>query len=159
VPLPGEAPVLDADLAAFVSSGVAVVVATRDAALRPAITRAWGPEVAADGRSVTLCLNAAPGSRALSNLEDNGAMAATFSLPSSYRTVQMKGQAINLGVPSARQLERVEEHVAAFAEEAEQVGLPRDFAGRLIAPDFVAVSLRPAELYDQTPGANAGARL
>jgi hypothetical protein len=147
------------DLAAFVRSGVAIIVATRDRKLRAEITRAWGPEVSADGRSVTLCVSAPPGSKTRSNLAGNGAIAVTFSLPTTYRTVQMKGTAVEVGEPNAEQLARVDEHLAAFVDQVEQVGIPRQLAPTFMQPEFVSVTLEVRELYDQTPGPNAGSKL
>jgi Pyridoxamine 5'-phosphate oxidase len=95
----GALTTVDPDVAAFVAGGVAVVVATRDDALRPEIARGWGPLVAPDGAAATLCVGLHPGSRARANLEANGAIAATFSLPTTYRGVQIKGVARALREP------------------------------------------------------------
>jgi hypothetical protein len=148
-----------ADLVSFVQRGVAIVVATRDHDLRPEITRGWGPHVSADGASVTLCVTAPQDSKTLSNLKGNGAIAATFSLPTTYRTVQIKGSVEDLCTPTPEQLARVEAHVAAFVDEVEQVGIPRNMARRLVHPELVAVSFAVRELFDQTPGPKAGSRL
>jgi hypothetical protein len=127
--------------------------------MRPEVSRAWGPELSSDGSTATLCVAAAPGSATLANLQDNGAIAVTLSLPTSYRTVQIKGAVIDLCAPAAEHLARVEEHFAAFADEVEQVGISRDGARRLLDSELVAVSFSVRELYDQTPGPNAGGRL
>ena len=147
------------ELASFVRGGVAIIVATRDEDLRPEITRGWGPEVSGDGRSVTLCVTAPPGSKTRSNLAANSAVAVTFSLPTTYRTVQMKGTAAEVREPNAEQLTRVEEHLAAFVDQVEQVGIPRHLAPTFMQPEFVSVTLEVRELYDQTPGPNAGSKL
>jgi hypothetical protein len=138
---------------------VAIVVATRDGDLRPEIARGWGPDVAEDGSAVSLCVATAPGSRTRANLESNGAIAATFSLPTTYRTVQVKGVALDVAEPSAERLARVQEHAAAFVAEVVQVGIPREAAPRFVGSGFVAVTFAVRELYDQTPGPTAGERL
>ena len=127
--------------------------------MRPEVSRAWGPVLSGDGSTVTLCVAAAPGSATLANLQDNGAIAVTFSLPTSYRTVQVKGAVVDLCAPAAEHLARVEEHFSAFVDEVEQVCIPRDGAGRFLDSELVAVSFSVRELYDQTPGPNAGGRL
>ena len=43
------APRIAPELASFFEGGIAIVVATRDAQMRPQITRAWGAGMAADG--------------------------------------------------------------------------------------------------------------
>ena len=127
--------------------------------MRPEVSRAWGPVLSGDGSTVTLCVAAAPGSATLANLQDNGAIAVTFSLPTSYRTVQVKGAVVDRCAPAAEHLARVEEHFSAFVDEVEQVGIPRDGARRFLDSELVAVSFSVRELYDQTPGPNAGGRL
>ncbi len=151
--------IVTAELAAFLRLGVAIVVATRDAELRPEVTRGWGPWAGDDGTEVTLCVAAAPGSATLANLEANRAIAATFSLPTSYRTVQAKGGVVELCAPGPEHRARVEEHVAAFAEEVEHVGTGGEQARSFLDTELVAVSFAVRELYDQTPGPAAGARL
>jgi hypothetical protein len=147
------------EVATFVTGGVAVIVATRDGELRPQIGRGWGPDVSPGGDALTLCIGVPAGSRMRSNLEQGSPVAATFSLPTSYRTVQIKGDVLELGEPTAAQLARVEEHYDVLARETEQVGFSRELLRRLIDRALVAVTFSTRELYDQTPGVNAGARL
>jgi Pyridoxamine 5'-phosphate oxidase len=155
----GRDSVVDADLVAFVRSGVAIVVATRDEEMRPEIARAWGADVATNGNSVTLCVTALPGSKTRSNLERNGAIAVTFTLPTTYRSVQMKGSVLDVRDPSPTEHARVERHIALFADQTEQVGLPRSGAQQLAERNLLAVTFAVRELYDQTPGPNAGERM
>ena len=150
---------VEEEITRFLSGGVAAIVATRDDQLRPQIVRAWGISVADDGTELTLCVEAAAGSRTRANLEANGSVAATFSQPTTYRTVQIKGERVALAEPSAEQLAAVEEHLEAFGREVEQVGMPADAGRRLIDRRLVAMTLAVRELYDQTPGPNAGAPL
>ena len=150
---------IDDELIAFLSLGVAIVVATRDAQLRPEVGRGWGIHVPDEGDRATVCLAAPEGSRMRSNLDQNGAIAVTCSLPSSYRTLQLKGQALELHPPTPEQLERVDAHAGAFSLEAEQVGLPPGSGRLLVEPELTAVTFSVRELYDQTPGPAAGAAL
>jgi hypothetical protein len=147
------------EVATFVTGGVAVIVATRDGELRPQVGRGWGTEVSSGGDALTLCVGVPSGSSMRSNLEHGSPVAATFSLPTSYRTVQIKGDVLEVGEPTAGQLARVEEHYDAFARETEQVGVSRELSRRLVDRALVAVTFSARELYDQTPGVNAGARL
>jgi hypothetical protein len=154
-----QARILGEDIAAFLVGGVAIVVATRDDELRPEIARGWGPEVAENRASVTLCVSLAPGSRTHANLERNGAVAATFSKPSTYRTVQLKGSTLDVDEPDEDQLARVQQHLDSFADEVRQVGLEPTVVRALLEPELLAVTFDVRELYDQTPGPTAGARL
>jgi len=144
---------------ALIAGGVAVVVATRDEELRPDIARGWAPQVSEDGRDVTLCLSV-HGRRTVDNLERRSEIAATFSLPTTYRSVQMKGVVVDVGEPTSAHMERARGHLEAFGREATQVGVPARHLARFFDTGrFVAVTFRVRELYDQTPGATAGARL
>ncbi len=157
---PGPERVLDPGLAAFIHGGVAVGVATRNAQLRPAFTRGWGPAVSADGLWLTLCVVAARGSASRENLEGNGAIAVVFNPPTVGQALQVKGVVAEVREPAAGQLRRAERHLEAFAGEAEQVGAPPANAQRLfVRRDLVAVRLSIDEVFDQTPGQSAGVRL
>jgi hypothetical protein len=150
---------VEADLAEFVAQGVATVVATRDESLRPQIARGWGPRPSADGTELTLCVETPPGSRTRENLERNGAIAVTFSLPSTYRTVQIKGERLAVRDPTAEERVAIDDHVEAFSRESAQVGLPEGMGRRLLSPVLLAVTFAVRELYDQTPGPSAGRKL
>ena len=147
------------EVAELLSRGVATIVASRDEELRPEIARGWGINLDTYRAEATLCIEAAKGSTMRSNLEGNGAIAVTCSLPTSYRTVQLKGEAFELRAPTPEQLVDVERHAEAFAHEAEQVGLPTGAGRRLVDPELTAVTFSVRELYDQTPGPSAGSPL
>jgi pyridoxamine 5'-phosphate oxidase-like protein len=154
------APVLDPAVVEFIHGGVAVGVATRDDDLRPAFARGWGPEVSADGRSLTLCVTAPEGSRVRANLERNGAVAVGFSPPTIARAVQVKGVAAGTREPDADDLERVERHVRSFVAEAGRIGAPAELSQRMfVGTGLVAIQFPIDEVFDQTPGPTAGRRL
>ena len=83
----------------------------------------------------------------------------TCSRPTTYRTVQLKGEVVSVREPTAEQLAAVDDHVEAFSREAEEVGLMPGTGRRFLDPGLVAVTLAVRELYDQTPGPSAGARM
>ena len=154
------APVLDPGVIEFIHGGVAVGVATRDDELRPEFARGWGPQVSADGRSLTLCVVAAEGSRMRANLERNGSVAVGFSPPTIARAVQVKGVASRVVEPEAADLERVERHVRSFVAEAERIGAPPELSRRMfVGTGLVVVGFSIDEVFDQTPGPTAGRRL
>jgi hypothetical protein len=152
---------LSDEVVTFVQSGVAVTVATRDEDLSPAVTRGWGPAVSADGRALDLLIDAASGSQTRENLEGNGAIAVGFGLPTIARAVQLKGRVEAIRQPQPGELDRAERHLAAFAAETEQIGIPEWQIRTLFPPasSLVAVTFPIAEAFDQTPGPAAGQRL
>ena len=150
---------LSPDIRELVRQGVAVVVATRAQDLRPAITRAWGPQLADDGRRLTLCVEAPEGSATHANLTAGAAFAATLSRPSTYSTVQLKGPLLDCHAPVATDLERVAAHLDAFVLDAATVGLDPVIGRRMAGPGLLTVVMEVIERYDQTPGPGAGASL
>jgi hypothetical protein len=146
------------EVADFLTSGVAIMVATRDAELWPEIVRGWGPGLREDRRTLDLCLNAPAGSAARANLEANGAIAINCTRPSTYRAMQLKGRVIEVREPGEGDLARAREHAAAFTADTAKVGAPAPSAYYIRAIDL-AVTVEIEELYDQTPGPAAGRRL
>ena len=154
------ASVLTPELVEFIHGGVVVGVATRDETLRPVLARAWGPQVSADLRSLTLCVAAAEGSAMRANLQGNGAVAIGFSPPTIAKAVQLKGVAVAVREPVAEDLERVERHVGAFVAECVRIGAPPELAGRIFDDsELVMIDVSIDEGFDQTPGPTAGRRL
>ncbi|HEX6391772.1 MAG TPA: pyridoxamine 5'-phosphate oxidase family protein [Solirubrobacteraceae bacterium] len=147
------------DLSSFLGGGLAVIVATADEQLHPEISRGWGPQLAADEETLTLCVAAAPASRTRANLARGGMIAATFSVPTTYRTVQLKGPILGVDEPTAAQLARADEHLAAFSEQVVQVGIPPGRAARFREAVLLAVRMGVRERYEQTPGPKAGTPL
>jgi hypothetical protein len=157
-PEPGS--LLTPELVEFIHSGVAVGAATRDENLRPALTRAWGPQVAADLRSLTVSVSAPMGSATRANLEQNGAIALGFCPPTIAKAIQLKGVATVLGGPGPDDLEHAQLHNSAFLAECERISAPLELAQRMfVRPGLLLVSVAINDGFDQTPGPTAGRRL
>lgn len=147
------------ELTELMESGVSILVGTRDAKLRPECVRAVGARIHAGGESLTVYLPEAVALRTLKNLDDNGQVAVTFSRPIDHRTIQVKGTC--LGVRPAGEEDRLlqEDYLAALREQLQLVGLPRVVTRRMRWWPSVAVRVSVRELFQQTPGPQAGARL
>jgi len=154
---------MDDALKAFLESGVSVVVGTRDKGLVSEIVRVWGPHVNRDRRSVRVCVPEATSVRTRTNLVGNGRIAVSFSLPSTYETVQLKGRHLRTTRPSVEDLRRVDRHRESFAGVNESIGVPRArveaFWRRELAesPLLVTIHFVVDAIFDQTPGPTAGA--
>jgi hypothetical protein len=156
----GTVRALDSGLVAFIHGGVAIGVATRNRQMRPAYTRGWGPAVSADELWLTLCVIAGRGSPSRENIEENGAIAVVFNPPTVGQALQIKGVVVEAREPVAGEFKRAERHLEAFAGETERVGVPPGNAQRLfVRRDFLTVTVSIEEVFDQTPGQTAGARL
>ncbi len=153
------------DLKAFLEGPVSVLVGTRDSRLVPEITRAWGPRVSEDRRRVSLCVPLATSRKTLDNLEANGQIAVTFSLPTNYRTFQLKGRHVTAAEPDSTDLAFVERHRDAFAAVNEPLGQPRHQVEAFWRAEIetsavlVRILFLPEQVFDQTPGPGAGRTL
>lgn len=155
-----DAAVIGSELRTHVAEGYAVVVATCDAGLRPQLARVWGLEIAPEGRALTFAVEAPPGSPMRANLAPGAAVALTATKPSTYRSTQIKGRLRRTWQPTDADLARAARHGEAFAENVLEVGIDTPRALRFVHDDvLVVVELEVQEVYDQTPGPAAGARL
>lgn len=147
------------DINELARQGVTVVVGTRDERLRPAVARAWGPELSDDGSRLTICIEAPAGSPTRANLAAGSPVAATLTRPSTYSSVQLKGAVAQRRAPLADELERVAAHVDRFAVEGAAVGIAPDLSRRLAGAALLTIVVTIEQRYDQTPGGGAGAPL
>jgi hypothetical protein len=150
---------LSEELVEFLESGVSLLCGTRDAALRPDCCRAVGAIVAKDRRSVSVLLNPMTATRTLANLRDGGPCAMTASRPIDYRTLQIKGPASAPRDPSELEQVIANRYLAAFVEALYLVGLQRAVVRRLRVAPVRVIELEVGELFQQTPGPQAGQRL
>jgi hypothetical protein len=133
----------------------AVVVGTRDAALRPACSMAVGVVFRGEGR-VTVYLSEATGAETLANLEANGAIAVVFEEILSHHTVQVKGRVLETrpAVESERAL--VERSIAGFFRQVEAVGAAPGVVRKRRRWPCRAVTFEVTDVFEQTPGPKAG---
>jgi len=147
---------------AMVDRGVSVIVASRDAVLRPSLMRGVGSAISADGTQVTVYLRRSQSRQLLQDIAAGGGVAVVFSEPPTHRTLQLKapGATVRPAGPDDRPLLR--RYLASMQHELAQVGYGPDYAAAMLsAPleDVVALQFTPLTAFDQTPGARAGAPL
>jgi hypothetical protein len=120
-----------------------------------------GWQAAPDGRRLTIYV--APHSRArlLGDLEDNGELAVTIEEYPSHETYQFKGRYLGHRPAQQEDLTLVDRIRARFLKCMRQI-YPEGIANRLeasILPPSIAIEFEVSEVYLQTPGPGAGARL
>ncbi len=150
---------LSDELIEFAESGVSILIGTCDAGLRPETMRSVGAQVAADRQHVTAWINAELAQRTLANLKINPRIAAVFTRPMDHRSVQLKGDVVEVrpGTDAERTLS--ERYLAGFVEQLYCIGMPRAMTRRLRFWPSVAITFVTTELFQQTPGPGAGQRL
>ena len=142
----------------------AIIVGTCDGDRVPEVTRAWGGHVVSGGEAIEVCIYVLSGRRTVSNLAQNDRAALTMTSATTYRSLQVKGHA-SVAPAGVDDMRRVAEHQQAFLEAVASIGLPREFAARLfepeeqVSPEMITIRIAFDEVFDQTPGPGAGARL
>jgi sugar/nucleoside kinase (ribokinase family) len=150
---------IDRDLAAFLEEGLAIHIGTRDADLEPNGTRATAITTDEDGQHITIFVPKAAEARVLPNLEANGHGAVVLVRVSDERSCQIKGVFVEARAAADRDRAFVMDPWDRFVQNIEQIGLPRAVTGHWKMWPCLAIRLKVAELFDQTPGPRAGARL
>jgi hypothetical protein len=158
----GAAPLLDEEHAAFIQSGVSMLAASRDATNAPKLARALGCRVSPDRRRVAVFLAASQAVEVLAAIRATGTVAVGFNLPSTHRSLQLKGTDAVVSPLEAGDLEIAARYAAAFVDDIQLLGYDARLGRALLASEpaeLVAVGFTPSSAFVQTPGPRAGARL
>jgi hypothetical protein len=158
----GASPLLDEEHAAFLQGGVSMLAASRDPANAPKLARALGCRVAPDRRRVTVFLAAYQAAEVLAAIRTTGTIAVGFNLPSTHRSLQLKGTDAVVSALEPGDLEIAARYVAAFVADIRLLGYEERLGRALLAfepAELVAVGFTPSLAFVQTPGPRAGARL
>jgi hypothetical protein len=150
---------LPPDLVAIMARGVSVIVASRDAALRPSLMRAVGSRVEADGGDITVYLSRPQSRQLVQDLAATGHIAVVFSVPSTHRSVQLKASRVEMRNADADDAAVLARYLASMEHEVQQVGFAPPLTRAMLAhrlDDVVAVRFTPEQAFDQTPGPRAG---
>jgi len=146
------------DPLALLDLGIGVSIASRDANGLPDLVRALGATRDASG-TINVYVSGRDARHVLDNLRDNGAIAVVFSQPTTHRTVQVKAGHVTIEAATDADVVLVHQRIRAMAAELERHGYERGFTERMLsfdAADLTLVRLRPEEIFDQTPGPQAG---
>ncbi len=149
------------ELVEYLHGPMGFMLGTRDASLRPCVTWVSGVKADAPNDEITMYVADAYGEQVFRNLEDNGMVALTCGHGPAHETFQFKGKFIESS-PSTGQDIAIQDIYKAktsahyggnYGEEARGV-----FDGVILHPS-TAVRFKVTEIFDQTPGPNAGARI
>jgi hypothetical protein len=153
---------IDDELAAFLEGGVSIIASSSDGAGRPVVGRALGCSLSPDRSRVTLYFCASANAALAEAAAASGTVAAVFTLPSSHRSVQLKGGGVRIAPPEGDVGPALARHVEAFGRDLALIGFEEVFTRTLMScdpSDVVALSFTPSDAFIQTPGARAGSRM
>jgi hypothetical protein len=150
----------DSKLVVLIESHPSTLVGTCDRALVPCIARGFGVRVLPGGQSLELLVSRWPGPQTISNLEQSGRVAVTFTSPETFEAYQIKGRATVLGDCDASDLalstvftNTICARVVALGERPDLVTIT------MTARGLFKIRIEVEAVFLQTPGKNAGARL
>lgn len=146
----------------FIHGPVFMQIGTRDASLRPTHVMAVGARVGEDRQTVTVLVPTARAARTLRDLGDNGRVALSCS-HASHESYQLKGAYLSSRPADAEDRARQETYRAALLAACLEAGYP-ELISRPLTQGFayapaVAITFSAEEVYQQTPGPDAGTRL
>jgi hypothetical protein len=154
---------LDEGAAAFLyRPGISITAASRDDRNVPRIGRCLGCRITADRNQVTVLIASAQYRVFFEALAASRTIAVVYSLPSTHRTLQLKGVDGAAGPLAPGDAELAARHVESFVEELGALGYNRDMvrtAHWCDVGELQAVTFTPSAAFEQTPGPGAGAPL
>jgi hypothetical protein len=158
-----EGALLDEAAAAFLyRPGISITAASRDAKDVSRIGRALGCRVSRDRANVTVFIPSLQYRAFFDALAASRTIAVVFSLPSTHRTMQLKGRDPAVGLLAHGDAEIVARHIDDFVDELGRLGYSRDMvrAYHWCDPEEIrAITFTPSAAFEQTPGPGAGAPL
>jgi len=147
---------LDPALVEFLSSGVVLGCASRDARLVPRSVWPVGLRVEPGGEEITVFLPVATAAEVVANLRDNRRIALVATAPVDHRAVQVKGQVLEIRPASDEERTETDRYRACLARTLDPLGVPRAVLLRVLHWPAHAVRFRVEQLFVQTPGPSAG---
>jgi hypothetical protein len=151
--------VIDEALRTFLERGCATVVGTAASDGTPHAQRAWGCSVV-DPTTIRVLLDGAD-EVLREHIRSTGRIAITSADVRDLRSVQAKGRVVRLDdEPTAADLARCEAHNEELFRDIEQTDhFAYELTSRMVPVRYVVAVVAVEELYDQTPGPSAGAKV
>jgi predicted pyridoxine 5'-phosphate oxidase superfamily flavin-nucleotide-binding protein len=154
-----DQPLIEPEVAALMESGCSLIVGTVDADGVPEATRGFGLRVVRDEGTLRVVV-AADASITQDNLHNVGRVAVTATDVATLRSTQVKGRTVSVhAVTDADRAVFARYHDEFFTALQETDGTPLDLVVRMLPADIAAFVMTVDEVFDQTPGPAAGARL
>lgn len=153
--------VLTAELADFCQSGLSIVLASCDSAGRPVVGRGLACRIDAEGR-VRVVFREPPNAALRAAVAAGAAIAATFTLPSTHRSIQLKAARAEIVPPAPLDGPAAMLQTRAFVAELVGIGYPERVSSayvRFEPHEIAAFEFLPEAAFVQTPGPSAGSAL
>ena len=154
---------LATEIVALIKGPVAIAVASRDADHFPSLCHAYGCRWDAKGQILRIFVLADEAKPVLANIAANGEVAAVFSDVRTLRSLQIKGRDGHMLDFDAKDSRQQESHYRQTADGLLAAGYPdgpaRGYFDVPAKAPLVTLAFTPVDIFQQTPGPNAGDRL
>ena len=148
-----------ADQVQLLESGCALIVGTCGTDRTPYASRAWGLEVVDPAGTVRVLLDAADDMERR-HLEATGMIAVTGAHIRTLRSIQVKGRVDAVTPATPDDLDRSARYCDDYFAQVNEVdAIPRELMTRMVPPALMVCRVQLHEVFDQTPGPSAGAKL
>jgi hypothetical protein len=148
---------------ALLARPIAISIAGRSAELRPSVAHAYGCRVVGQAEKIRVFVLRDEARQVLEDIAANGEVATVYSDVRSFRSLQIKGHDAVIAEFDAEDAAAQAEHHRLTAEELVALGHPAPLAhGYFSVPrhaKFATVMFTPHDVFQQTPGPGAGAKL
>lgn len=151
---------IGSDVAAFVNRPVMIILATCDTAGRAMIARGSGALFNARTGSIDVLLNQAQWPNVSENARKDRPIAVTCVRPADYLAYQIKGWIQEVVPASEEEQRRARAYVRRMLDLMAGLGVSElQLSQTLTDRNLIRIRFRPTDLFVQTPGPGAGARL
>jgi len=151
---------IDDELAGLIEGIVMIIIGTRDDNFRPAIGRSIGAALCNNGEAIDLFVPTVQWPETIDNAVLGAPISVTFSRPTNYETIQIKGNVTKHESASFDEIEYAKSYLNRVRNVLVGLGVSRKQIEFLATgPDLRRVQFRPEQIFRQTPGPGAGARI
>jgi hypothetical protein len=146
----------DSRLQRCLEPGLSVLVGTADAAGMPSCCRGIAISTPDNLRTITVYVPVATSHETIQNVGVTKRITVTVTHPRDNFATQFKGTAIEARLAREDEAEFVRARLEAFADLLDRIGVPRRVTRGVTHWPAFAVTLRAEQVFEQTPGPNAG---
>lgn len=148
------------ELTSMIEDGAGLVVGTVDEGGEPRATRAWSVTVVDPDARRLRAVVSADDPVTLANLRIGAVVALNGADVRTFRSVQLKGRVVSVEPPDADGLAAMQIQSDRFLQAVHETdGNSLEVLRRILPVEVVVIELEIDEMYDQTPGPDAGGPL
>jgi hypothetical protein len=140
-------------------SGLSILVGTVDGGGMPSCCRAIALTSGDDLETVTVYVPVATSHETIQNLATTKRLAIVATHPVEHCATQLKGTAIDARLAREDEAPLVRAGIDSLSDILERIGLPRRVTRSVAHWPAFAINMRVEQVFEQTPGPNAGSRL